>query len=104
MQLDAYFARIGYGGARVATLEVLRAIVARHTQTIPFENLNPFAQLPVRLDLAALERKLLHSRRGGYCFEQNLLLWNVLRQLGFEVEGLAARVSWNTPPDRKSVV
>jgi len=99
MQLDAYFARIGYSGPRAPTLEVLRAIVARHTQTIPFENLNPFAQLPVRLDPPSLERKLIHEQRGGYCFEQNLLLWSVLKQLGFEVDGLAARVSWNAPPD-----
>ncbi len=99
MQLDAYFSRIGYSGARTATLEVLRAIVARHVQAIPFENLNPFTQLPVRLDLQSLENKLIHQRRGGYCFEQNMLLWSVLQQLGFAVDGLAARVSWNTPPD-----
>ncbi|HWK72755.1 MAG TPA: arylamine N-acetyltransferase [Povalibacter sp.] len=99
MQLDAYFARIGYSGPRAATLEVLRAIVKRHTQTIPFENLNPFAQLPVRLDLPSLERKLLHQQRGGYCYEQNLLLWEVLRRLDFDVVGLTARVSWNAPPD-----
>jgi len=99
MQLDAYFSRIGYSGTRAATLETLRAIVLRHVQTIPFENLNPFAQLPVRLDLSSLEKKLVHEQRGGYCFEQNLLLWNVLQQMGFDVEGLAARVSWNAPPD-----
>ena len=99
MRLDAYFSRIDYRGERAATLEVLRAIVARHVQAIPFENLNPFTQLPVRLDLPSLERKLIHEQRGGYCYEQNLLLWNVLQQLGFQVDGLTARVSWNAPPD-----
>ncbi|HEY9825024.1 MAG TPA: arylamine N-acetyltransferase [Stenomitos sp.] len=37
------------------------------------------------------------SGRGGYCFEQNLLLRSVLLALGFQVSGLAARVLWNFP-------
>jgi N-hydroxyarylamine O-acetyltransferase len=50
--------------------------------------------VPVRLDPAALEDKLVRSGRGGYCYEQNLLLMHVLRALGFSVRGLAARVLW----------
>lgn len=99
MNIDAYFSHTGYEGPRAATLAVLRAVIARHVQTIPFENLNPFAQLPVKLDIESLQEKIVRGQRGGYCFEQNLLLWNVLRQMGFDVTGLAARVSWNAPPD-----
>ncbi len=95
MDLDAYFHRIGYSGARSATLATLRAIHARHAEAIPFENLNPLLGLPVPLDPASLERKLVQDRRGGYCFEQNLLLGEALRALGFQVTGLAARVMWN---------
>ena len=99
MNIDAYFSHTGYEGPRAATLAVLRAVIARHVQTIPFENLNPFAQLPVKLDIESLQEKIVRGQRGGYCFEQNLLLWNVVRQMGFDVTGLAARVSWNAPPD-----
>ena len=98
IDITRYFARIGYSGARTPTLDTLRAIVLAHAQSIPFENLNPFTAAPVRLDLAALEEKLIDNGRGGYCFEQNLLLSDVLRQLGFRVTGLAARVTWNAPP------
>lgn len=42
-----------------------------------------------------MQRKLVESGRGGYCFEQNLLFQQVLRQLGFCIRGLAARVLWN---------
>ncbi len=35
----------------------------------------------------------------GYCFEQNTLLLTALRELGFEVSGLAARVVWSAPED-----
>src|SRR5690606_16135210 len=37
------------------------------------------------------------QRRGGYCFEHNLLLKAVLESLGYSVRGLGARVLWNHP-------
>ena len=98
LDLDAYFARIGYHGPRTPTLATLQAIVQQHTQTIPFENLNPFLRLPVKLDLESLQTKLVHSRRGGYCFEQNGLLRQVLLALGFQSKPLGARVVWNRAP------
>jgi N-hydroxyarylamine O-acetyltransferase len=99
MDLDAYFARIGYTGPRIATLAVLRDLHARHALTIPFENLDPLLQRPVSLSLEGLEAKLVHGRRGGYCFEQNTLFRAVLQQLGFAVTSLAARVLWMRPQD-----
>jgi N-hydroxyarylamine O-acetyltransferase len=95
--LDAYFARIGYLGGRTPTLERLETIIARHTEAIPFENLNPLLRWPVPLDPASLEEKMVRGGRGGYCFEPNLLLKNVLNALGYRVTGLAARVLWNAP-------
>jgi N-hydroxyarylamine O-acetyltransferase len=47
---------------------------------------------PVLLAPDALHVKLIAGGRGGYCYEQNGLFCRVLRQLGFEVTGLAARV------------
>jgi N-hydroxyarylamine O-acetyltransferase len=95
--LDAYFERIGYSGERKATLEALRGILAGHTEAIPFENLNPLMRWPVRLDIESLHRKLVRDGRGGYCFEQNLLLSYALTSIGFKVSGLAARVVWSVP-------
>jgi N-hydroxyarylamine O-acetyltransferase len=99
LDLDAYFRRIGYAGGREPTLDTLAALHLRHVQAIAFENLNPLLGWPVALDLASLERKLVHGGRGGYCFEQNLLFGHVLGTLGFRVTGLAARVQWNRPED-----
>jgi N-hydroxyarylamine O-acetyltransferase len=96
--LNSYFQRIGYtDGARAATLDTLRGLHLHHAQAIAFENLDPLSGQPVRLDLPSLEGKLVHGGRGGYCFEQNLLFSHVLRELGFRVTGLAARVLWNAP-------
>ncbi len=99
IDLDAYFERIGYGGPRAASLEVLRALCLAHAGAIPFENLDPLFGWPVRIDPESLERKLVRSRRGGYCFEQNNLFWRVLTALGFGVTPLAARVRWMLPED-----
>ena len=92
IDLDAYFARIGYAGPRVATLDTLRALHAAHPAAIAFENLDPLLGRAVPLDLASVQRKLVQQRRGGYCFETNGLFLAVLRTLGFAVTGLAARV------------
>lgn len=97
IDLDAYFRRIGYTGDRTPTLETLRTLQRLHTETIPFENLNPLLGLPVLLDSDSLQQKMVQNRRGGYCFEQNRLLSFVLQALGFRVRGLAARVLWNVP-------
>ncbi|MBB5404262.1 arylamine N-acetyltransferase family protein [Paraburkholderia youngii] len=98
VNLENYFARIGYQGPRAATLEVLRVIHRLHPAAIPFENLNPLTRQPVRLELEAIERKLVTQKRGGYCFEQNILLANVLMQLGFKVTPMLARVIWGREP------
>ncbi|MDT8398070.1 MAG: arylamine N-acetyltransferase [Pseudomonadales bacterium] len=96
-QLDAYCQRIGYSGSRVPDLETLRAIIFQHTRTIAFENLSSFLGQTVDLDLPSLIRKLVTDKRGGYCFEHNLLLGSALNALGYQVTGLAARVLWGLP-------
>jgi len=97
LNLDAYLGRIGYTGPRTATLETLRALQALHPVSIPFENLDTLSGRPVRLDLPSLQSKLVQSRRGGYCFEQNLLFKHALGALKFDTTALAARVVWERP-------
>jgi arylamine N-acetyltransferase len=100
VDLSAYFERVGYGGATEPTLDVLQALVTAHTRTIAFENLDPFMGVPVDdLSVHALTDKLVHRRRGGYCYEQNGLMGYVLADLGFQVRRLGGRVVWMNPPD-----
>jgi N-hydroxyarylamine O-acetyltransferase len=99
VDLEAYFARIGYRGSREPTLSVLQQLYDRHSCTIPFENLDVLLGRGIRLDLASLEAKLVRDRRGGYCFEQNGLFAYVLHQLGYEVSTIAASVRWNVPAE-----
>lgn len=99
VNLQAYLERIGYQGNPTASIETLRILHARHPQAIPFENISPLLGQPVKLDHESLEQKMIHNRRGGYCFEHNLLFHDVLQQIGFNVWGLAARVRWNKSED-----
>lgn len=97
--LDAYTARIGFTGPLLPVPETLAALCALHPAAIPFENLDALAGVAPQLELRALEHKLLHARRGGWCFEHNLLLRAVLLEAGFPVTALAARVLWDMPAD-----
>jgi N-hydroxyarylamine O-acetyltransferase len=99
IDLDAYFTRIGFDGPRAPTLATLNAIVHAHVKAIPFENLDVLLGLPIDLAPAALEQKLIHGRRGGYCFEQNSLLLHALGTLGYDVHPLSARVRYQRPRD-----
>ena len=98
VDLAAYAARLGYDGVLEPTVETVRALHRLHTAAIPFENLSTLLGETPRLDVASLERKLVLSRRGGYCFEQNRLFGAVLETLGLKVAGLAARVRWEREP------
>jgi N-hydroxyarylamine O-acetyltransferase len=100
IDLPRYLRRIGWeGAAPTVSTDSLDTIARLHTASIPFENLNPFLGLSVSLELADIERKLVDESRGGYCFEQNRLLAEVLGTIGFEVDCLAARVLWGQPED-----
>ena len=88
IDFDAYLRRIGLDPADKPAWQ---AVHRAHVTTIPFENLDPHRGIAVSLEQADLERKLVADRRGGYCFEHNLLLASALEHLGLEVEPMLAR-------------
>jgi N-hydroxyarylamine O-acetyltransferase len=92
--LDGYLRRIGFEDAARPDLETLSAIHALHVAAIPFEGIDPLIGRPAQLDVASLQAKMVRSRRGGYCFEQNILFKTALEAIGFSVTGLAGRVVW----------
>ena len=90
--LGAYLRRIGWEGGRRADLATLRGVHLAHALAFPFENLDAVSGTAPSLAPWDLMAKLVHGRRGGYCYEQNTLLWLALEALGFTVSGLAGRV------------
>jgi N-hydroxyarylamine O-acetyltransferase len=97
VDLAAYCTRIGYTGPLTPTLDTLRALQALHPAAIPFEAIDVLLDRGIDLAPEAVDAKLINRRRGGYCYEQNGLFKRVLQAIGFEVEGLIARVNWNAP-------
>lgn len=91
-QLQQYFARIDCPVVSEPTLATLAILQRNHALTIPFENLNPLLDIPVLLDYDTLFHKLVIDKRGGYCYEQNILFLEVLKTLGFDARGITGRV------------
>ncbi len=75
--------------------ELQSAHVARYT----FNSLSVVIGNELPLDLPSLYEKIVVKRRGGYCFEHNKLIYNVLEELGFDVKLLLARVVYNRDLD-----
>jgi len=97
VDLDAYFNRIQWGGDTRPTYDTLAQLLRAHMRHIPFENLDVLLGRGIRVDLEGIQRKLVHARRGGYCFEQATLFAAVLEQLGFQPVRHSSRVIILTP-------
>jgi len=102
IDLEAYLERIGYRGSTDPTADTLCALHLAHVTTFPFENLDSWSGRRVSLRLKDIEGKFVRAGRGGYCVEANLLFQAVLRQLGYEVSPLIARVRWMQPPEAET--
>ena len=76
--LSAYLERIGLDNEQTSLATVHRA----HATTIVFESLDPSTGRPVSLDVDDLTDKMVTRRRGGYCFEHNMLLKAALEATG----------------------
>jgi N-hydroxyarylamine O-acetyltransferase len=93
MDIDAYLDRVGYMGSRDPTAKTLRELQLAHLTTVPFENLSIHAGEPIVLGDEPLFEKIVGRRRGGFCYELNGLFAGLLRDLGFNVSMLSARVA-----------
>jgi len=93
LDVPSYLARIGYSGSTMPTAETLRAIHHAHLLAVPFENLDIALGRAIVVDEAAIVRKIVEQRRGGFCYELNGAFAALLRALQFRVTLLSARVS-----------
>lgn len=99
-QIDEYFARIKlpkqYARDQNLALDLafLSALQAHHLTAIPYENLSlHYSQdVKINLDVSEIHAKLVQRRRGGYCMENNILLYHVLLFLKFPVYLTGARL------------
>lgn len=108
LDLSAYLARIGVAGAPSPDLTTLRALHRGHTTSIPFENLDVMLGRDIPLDVESLQRKMVGSSRGGYCFEHATLFAAVLARIGFRFTALSGRVTlggdWSSRPPTHALI
>ena len=92
-QLRETFERIGleYDPKRSLSYDYLADIQYAFQKTVPYENLDIIRKIPLSLETEALFEKIVTNHRGGYCFEINGFLGEVLRSLGFPVKDYMAR-------------
>ena len=100
-KIQDYFARINFQDKAEVDLKTLTKLQLCHTSSIAFENIDSFTEQEVKIDSDSLFEKLVYRKRGGYCFEQNLLFYEVLKHLGFNVRPVAARVMIGYNEDEK---
>lgn len=87
----AYLNRIGYRRPYEADFDTLRNLQLCHLESIPFETFGFHLKEPIQLGEAVLD-KVLRGNRGGGGQELNSAFALLLRQMGFKVSLLGARV------------
>ena len=97
-QIQSYCRRIGLEAPPSPSAEGLLAVQAAHRQSIPFENLDVRLGRAIPTDRDAIFDKLVTRRRGGFCFEHNVLMSEMLEAMGMPNRILLARVIFGDPP------
>ncbi|MEH0018340.1 MAG: arylamine N-acetyltransferase [Desulfobacter sp.] len=90
--LDTYLDRINFSGATDVSMDTLERLHHAHFHAIPFENFDILLGRGIHLAPGVVFNKLVHEKRGGYCFELNGLFLQALTALGFKARALLARV------------
>ena len=89
----SYLKRIAYSGSTAPNVESLRQLHRAHMLSVPFENLDIGLGRKIICDEQPILRKIIEQRRGGFCYELNGAFAALLRELGFKVTLLSARVA-----------
>ncbi|KIO79053.1 hypothetical protein TH53_00045 [Pedobacter lusitanus] len=92
MQTQEYLSRINYQEKAIADLASLQGLMKAHLLNVPFENLDIHQKVWIALDEEKIYTKIVHQRRGGFCYELNGVFRQLLIQIGFDVQLIGAKV------------
>lgn len=92
MDIPTYLNRLHYSGSVKPDAETLHGLQRAHMMSVPFENLDIGLKRPIQLGEEALWEKIITRNRGGFCYELNGLFACLLKQIGFDITYLNARV------------
>lgn len=80
----------------------INQLVLNHLESFSFNNIEVYenkGRKILSLDVESLFQKIVVEKRGGYCFEQNKLMYQILKDLGFDVSSKLGRVVYNRDED-----
>jgi N-hydroxyarylamine O-acetyltransferase len=92
MDVQQYLHRVGYKSPVRPDRATLSRLHRAHLLAVPFENLDIMAGRRIILDEAWFYEKIVSRQRGGFCYELNGLFACLLREIGFRVDLLSARM------------
>ena len=92
LNLKDYLQRISFHGQSKIDHKTLVTFHRKHLLTVPFENLDIGLGREIELDLEKIEKKIVSNMRGGFCYELNGLFYALLKEIGFEVKMISAKV------------
>ncbi len=90
MDIKQYLKRINYVDSIDPVFDVLSKLQVMHLMHVPFENLD--IHNSTKIDLANLFDKIVTRKRGGFCYELNGHFYELLKEIGFTVKRVSARV------------
>lgn len=79
----------------IKTLEDIEFLMKQHLSTFTFSSLSVLLQKELPLDLEEILKRFIDEKTGGYCFEHNKIMYEILKLYGFEVTSTLARVLHN---------
>lgn len=98
-KIQQYLQHIKFQGSLEPSIELLGHLQTCHLYTIPYENLDVAMKRDISFSIPDLYEKLIVHKRGGNCFELNLLFSWLLRELGFSIKNRYAQFWRNLDPD-----
>ncbi len=92
VDISLYLARIQYVKPIRPDVQILYGLQLSHMLHVPFENLDIGLKRSIQLGQKALWDKIIVQKRGGFCYELNGIFAALLKEIGFNVIYLNARV------------
>lgn len=92
LSVEKYLERIGIKKVVKPSIVLLAELQLAHLYSVPFEDLDIPDRARIILDIERIYKKIVPTKRGGFCYELNGLFHWLLTNLGFKVDMLSARV------------
>lgn len=97
MNFEKIRERIDYKGELKPTYEVLKALQKQFLLHVPFENLDIHMGIPLNYSYENVFKKIVEKNRGGVCYENNSLFYEILKNIGFQVNFICGEMFAGLP-------